>query len=508
MLAKTQSVALLGADAYLVEVEVDVGQGVPGFRIVGLPTASVREAEQRTHSAIEASNEKWPRVRVTANLAPGALRKDGTHFDLAIALGILAGQKRLPALELERWVCIGELALDGSVRPIRGALAASIACRDGGARGLICSRANASEAALVEGVEVVPVGCLRECIDYFKGTFTPEPVAAHAPAPPHPVADLSTVRGQECAKSALEVAAAGGHNLLLKGPPGSGKTMLAQRLPGILPPMSFAESLEVTKVHSVAGLLSGDASLIRERPFRAPHHHVSVAGLVGGGTGLARPGELSLAHHGTLFLDEVSLYRREVLESLRGPLEDGVVRIARSGGVISFPCKISLVAAMNPCPCGYLDDADTECGCGEHQLHVYLSKLSGPLLDRMDLQAVMPRLSSDQLLGPPEGDTSAQVRERVVEARRMQSDRYGNDVVTNSSVPRKLLDRFVRVTPRSRATLRNAIEERALSGRGLDRVLRVARTLADLQQQEDVAEEHVAEALQLRLQPAPERVGL
>jgi magnesium chelatase family protein len=507
MLAKTHSVALIGADAYLVTVEVDVGQGMPGFRIVGLPTASVREAEQRTHSAIEAAQEKWPRQRVTANLAPGALRKEGTHFDLALALGVLAGQRRLDAQLLDEWVCIGELALDGTVRPTRGALAAAIACREGECRGLICSRANASEAALVEGVEVIAVESLRECIDFFKGESVPAPVTPYAPVPAPPIPDLSTVRGQPFAKVAVEVAAAGSHNLLLKGPPGSGKTMLAQRLPGIFPPMTFEESLDVTKVHSVAGLLDSNASLITERPFRAPHHHISLAGLVGGGSGLARPGEISLAHHGTLFLDELSLYRRDVLESLRGPLEDGVVRIARSGGVIAFPCKISLVAAMNPCPCGYLEDTDTDCTCNEHQLHLYLSRLSGPLLDRMDLQAVMPRLTSDELLGPPDGETSPEVRERVIAARRMQTERYGDPALTNASIPRKILERHVTINRASRAALIHAIEQRSLSGRGLDRVLRVARTLADLEQRDDVDESHIVHALSLRLQPTQEMVS-
>ncbi|MDP9066859.1 MAG: YifB family Mg chelatase-like AAA ATPase [Actinomycetota bacterium] len=498
----TESVAFVGADAQLVRVEVDIGGGVPAFRIVGLPNASVREAEQRVRSALLASNEQLSKLRTTANLSPGSLRKEGAHFDLALALAIAGadGKVKFKAEVLEGWVCVGELALGGTLRPGRGALAAAMAARRAGRRGLICPLANAPEAALVDDIAVVGVETLREALDFLKGKSQAREVPRFvAPAPP-PFADLSAVRGHAYAKRALEVAAAGGHNLMMVGPPGSGKTMLAQRMPGLLPPMSFDESLEVTKLHSIGGVLPPGAGLVTERPFRAPHHNISLAGMVGGGVGLPRPGELSLAHHGTLFLDEITLYRRDLLESLRGPLEDGVVRIARSGGVIEFPCQISLIAAMNPCPCGFLGDTKKECRCGDVQIQNYAARLSGPLLDRMDLQAPMERLTSRELLGAPEGESSAEVRERVVVARQAQAARYGDATLTNASVGRGLLDEHVSLGPSARLLLGHAIENDSLSGRGLDRVLRVARTLADLEQEPRVGDHHIAQALGLRLE--------
>lgn len=502
MLATTESVAFVGADAKLVRVEVDMGQGVPAFRIVGLPNASVREAEQRVRSALISSGEELSKLRTTANLSPGCLRKEGTHFDLALALGIAGADKKI-ALEsdtLKGWVCVGELTLNGSLRPIPGALAASIAARDGDCRGLICPLENAPEAALVEGVEVVGVETLREALEFLRGKCPPREIPQFETAPSSPCPDMRSVRGHAYAKRALEVAAAGGHNLMMVGPPGSGKTMLAQRMPGLLPPMSFDEALEVTKIHSIAAMLPAGAALITERPFRAPHHNISLAGLVGGGVGLPRPGQLSLAHHGTLFLDEITLYRRDLLESLRAPLEDGVVRIARSGGVLEFPCRISLIAAMNPCPCGFLGDTKKECRCGEMQLQNYTARLSGPLLDRIDLQAPMERLSSRELLGAPEGESSAEVRARVISARRAQAARYGDPTVTNASVARGVLDEHVSLGPAARSLLGHAIESDSLSGRGLDRVLRVARTVADLEQEAAVGDGHIAQALGLRLE--------
>jgi magnesium chelatase family protein len=499
VLSTTESIALIGTDAHLVQVEVHVAVGVPRFTIVGLPAASVREAEQRTRSAILSTSEQWPAARIVANLAPGSLRKEGTHFDLPIALGILAANDRLEPGVLDGWISVGELALNGSLRPVRGALAAAMECRKAGRRGLICPATNAPEAKLVEGIEVVPVATLREAIDFLKGEWTPLPVPPIEPLHGDAALDVRDVRGHPAAKRALEIAAAGGHNVLMVGPPGVGKTMLASRLPGILPPMSLDESLEATRVYSVAGLLAERPALVTERPFRVPHHHISPAGLVGGGAGIARPGEISLAHLGILFLDELALYRRDVLETLRAPLEEGVVRIARSGGVVAYPCRFSLVAAMNPCPCGYYGDAQRECRCSELQLSVYWSKLSGPLVDRFDMQVTMARLNKGQLLRAPEGEDSAVVRRRVEAARAIQQARYGSPVVTNASKKSGQLDRSIGLSDSARRMITDAIEPLRLTGRGVDRIVRVARTIADLATKDVVDEEHVAEALSFRL---------
>lgn len=487
----------MGTEAHVVDVEVRVSSGVPGFRVVGLPAASVREAEQRTRSAIESSQERWPQSKIVANLAPGELRKEGTHFDLPIALGVLAAHTKLSAAKLQGWLPMGELALDGRVRPVRGVLPAAIACRQLGMRGLICPRANAREAGAIEGIEVVPIDNLGDAIRFLRGTWTPALEVPVEEAPTPEVLDLAEVRGQYSAKRAMEIAAAGGHNLLLVGPPGSGKTLLAQRFPGILPAMSYEESLDVTRIHSVAGLLTDGSGLVGERPFRTPHHHVSMAGLIGGGTGIARPGEISLAHHGVLFLDELPLYRMEVLESLRQPLEDGHVRIARSGGVVSYPCRFSLIAAMNPCPCGFANSFGRSCRCREMDVRRYVGKLSGPLLDRIDMQVVVERLTKKELLGEPEGESSAAIRERVEGARAAQWDRYGAGT-TNASASNRLFEDHRNLGTDARQELSQGIDREELSGRGLQRVLRVARTIADLDGSASVAGPHILEALGYR----------
>ena len=502
MLAKTESVALIGTEARLIEVEVHVpGTGLPAFRIVGLPNKSVVEAEQRVRAALTSSEMRWPPSRITANLAPGELRKEGAHFDLAIALGVLAADKRLPPETLKGWVTVGELSLDGAVKPVRGALAAAIACREHGRRGVICPTANASEVGVVDDIEVVPVDTFVHCVDFLKGQWTPPPIAMIEDdrSPEAALDDISDVRGHEAAKRALEIAATGGHNLLLNGPPGSGKTMLAQRLPGILPDMSVEEAMEVTRVYSVAGLLGERASLIKSRPFRAPHQHVSTAGLIGGGSGLARPGEISLAHHGVLFLDEVSLFKRDVLDSLRAPLEDGVIRLARSGGVVAYPARFSLIAATNPCPCGFARDKKRACTCSPIQRMAHKAKMSGPLMDRIDIQIQMPRLDREQLMGSPEGERSVDVRKRVVKVRLIQAERYGSATKTNASVSRPELDAAIDLTPTATHAIADAIDRLLLTGRGMTRTLRLARTLADLDDVARVKSDHVVRALSLRL---------
>lgn len=506
MLAKTLSVALIGADAHLIEVEVHTTQGVPNFTVVGLPAKSVREAEQRTRSALLSSDQRWPPCRTVANLAPASLRKEGTHFDLAIAIGILAADKRLDPAAAEGWVFVGELGLDGSVRPVRGTLPAAMAARRRGCRGVVCPAVNAAEAAVVDGLEVVPVSKLAQGIAFLRGKWTPEPIRQRPVETTPEAPDMSEVLGQPVARDAIEVAAAGGHNLLMRGSPGCGKTMIARRLPGILPAMSREESLDVTRIHSVAGLIGEEGGLVSRRPFRTPHHNVSAAGLVGGGSGLARPGEAVLAHNGVLFMDELPLFRRDSLEALRGPLEDGVVRIARTGGVVTFPCTFSLVAAMNPCPCGRGSESEL-CRCSPHVVHSYESRVSGPLLDRFDIHLTMTRLNASDLLRQAKGEPSAVIRERVEAARAVQRERYGSPSATNASVPKSLLMRDGRFRGDVYDKLRAAIDEQRLTGRGIDRVLRVARTVADLGGRGDVDAGAVSRALGFRPQRDTEAVA-
>lgn len=501
MLAKVMSGTVVGVDGLLVEVEVDIAAGLPTFATVGLPEGAVRESKDRVKAAIKNSGYEFPNRRITVNLAPADVKKAGTGYDLPMALGILAASRCLDAEKLKRFTVIGELSLDGGLRPTAGILPMILAARKAGFAAVLLPEANVREASMVEGLQVFGLRALSDAVDFLAGMKELEP-AAVAPEPlintvDHDV-DFADVKGQEHVKRALEIAAAGKHNILMTGPPGSGKTMMARCLPSILPPLSFEESLETTKIYSVMGLLPEGRGLISIRPFRAPHHTISDAGLIGGGH-IPRPGEVSLAHNGVLFLDELPEFRKNVLEVLRQPLEDGQVTIARAALSISFPAEIMLVAAMNPCPCSFLGSTK-ECTCTLSQIQKYQYRLSGPLLDRIDMHLEVPVVPFEKLAAHGEGESSQRIQERVCRAQAIQRRRFKTrtNVFFNSQMLPRDIRQHCQLDAPSIELLRKAVTQLNLSARAHQRILKISRTIADLMESPDITMEHLSEAIQYR----------
>lgn len=502
MLARVLSSAVMGIDAYIVKVEIDISDGLPSFSTVGLPDSAVKESKDRVTAAIKNSGFYFPTSRITANLAPADVRKEGSAFDLPIAVGVMAATGQVLTENFDEMLMLGELALDGNIRPVPGCLPIAIAAKEQQLKGIIVPKPNAKEASIVEGLDVYPVESLGQAVEFLNGKQAIPPFRYDIQSAFNQQLEYSVnfadVKGQEHVKRAVEVSAAGGHNLIMIGPPGSGKTMVAKRIPTILPDMTLEEALATTKIHSIMGILPADVPLIATRSYRSPHHTISDAGLIGGGQ-YPRPGEVSLSHNGVLFLDELPEFRKNVLEVMRQPLEDGQVTISRAAASFTYPANFMLVAAMNPCPCGFFGDSTRECRCSPTQIQNYVSRISGPLLDRIDIQVEVPAVKYRDLASDLTGEPSQSIRARVQEARLLQRERFADShIFCNADMEPRQLREFCRIEEDAQELLRVAITQLGLSARAYDRILKVARTVADLANNPTIQAEHVSEAIQYR----------